>query len=318
MKATRIKRRSKAPQGLPAIGIHGGASADSDFIRANKKNYEESLEFICRKGYEMLDKKSSALDTVFRVLELCENEPLFNSGRGSALNEEGKVHMDAAVMEGRDLRAGAVAMLEKVKNPSALLREILKDATHIFLGGEGAIRMAREKGLEFMPDSYFVTDHMVKAFLERQVKETLDEKIRKRSGGTNGVVVVDRWGDLAAGSTTGGTANSLAGRIGDTCVLGAGCYAHNRTCAVAATGDGEFIIQGVVAHYVSCYMEFKHPSIQEACDYVVHDRNKNIRGDLGVIAVDPSGNFGIAFNTERMHRAWMSKKQALQVRIYKT
>lgn len=315
---TAKKRKTRREGSIPGIAIHGGASADTEFIRRNKKEYEESLEFICRKGYEMLSRKKPAIETVFQVLELCENEPLFNSGRGAALNEEGKVHMDAAVMEGRDLKAGAVAMLERVKNPSALLREILKDATHIFLGGEGAMRMAREKGLEFMPDSYFITDHMVEAYLKHHAKENLADKLKKRQNGTNGVVVVDQWGDLAAGSTTGGTANALAGRIGDTCVLGAGCYAHNNTCAVAATGDGEFIIQGVVAHYISCYMEFRNVGIQEACDYAVHERNKNIRGDLGVIAIDPAGNVGMAFNTERMHRAWMSKRHPLHVKIYKS
>jgi L-asparaginase / beta-aspartyl-peptidase len=299
------------------IGIHGGASADSDFIRKNVKAYEESLEFICRKGYELLRKKTSALDTVFAVLELCENDPLFNSGRGSALNEEGRIHMDAAVMEGRDLKAGAVAMVEKVKNPSALIREILKDATHIFLGGEGAMRLAALKELEFMPDSYFITTNQVDAFLERKHLDSLSDKIRRKMKGTNGVVVVDQWGDLAAGSTTGGTANSLAGRIGDACVLGAGCYAHNDSCAVVATGDGEFIIQGVVGHYVACCVEMKGMGIQEACDYVVHSRNKKIRGDLGVMGIDPAGNIGLAFNTERMHRAWMSQKQKLQVKVYR-
>jgi beta-aspartyl-peptidase (threonine type) len=299
------------------LGIHGGASADSEFVRKNQKAYLQSLEHICNTGYEMIRKKTSALDTVFELLKLCEDEPLFNSGRGAALNELGKVHMDAAVMEGRDLRAGAVTLIENVKNPSQLIREILKDASHIFLGGEGAIKLAAKKKLTFMPDSYFITDVQVEAYLKKKSSESISDKLRKKMNGTNGIVVVDRWGNVAAGSTTGGTANSLEGRIGDTCVLGAGCYANNSTCAVVATGDGEFIIQGVVAHYVSCYLEMKGGTIQEACDYVVHERNKNIRGDLGVIGIDPGGNIGIAFNSERMHRAWMSKKQKLQAKIYR-
>ncbi len=299
------------------LAIHGGASADSEYVRANLKLYEEALEQICRRGYESLKKKSSALDTVFTVLELCEDNPLFNSGRGSALNEEGKVHMDAAVMEGKDLKAGAVTLIEKVKNPSALIREILKDASHIFLGGEGAMRLAAIKNLEFMPDSYFITDHQVEYFLKHKKTETVTQKIRKKMKGTNGVVVLDRWGNLASGSTTGGTANSLSGRIGDTCVLGAGCYANNKTCAVAATGDGEYIIQGVVSHLISCYMEFTGAKMQQACDYAVHERNKNIRGDLGVIGIDAGGNVGMAFNTERMHRAWMTKKEKLKIKIYR-
>jgi beta-aspartyl-peptidase (threonine type) len=316
-KASEKKTANTPRPGNFGIGIHGGASADTAFIRKNLKAYEESLAFICNTGFELLKKRTSAMDTVFAVLELCENDPLFNSGRGSSLNEEGRVHMDAAVMNGKDLSAGAVAMVEGVKNPSALVREVLKHTNHIFLGGEGAMRLAATKNLELMPESYFITTHQVDNFLRYGPHETLQDKLRKKMKGTNGVVVVDHWGNLAAGSTTGGTANALAGRIGDTCVLGAGCYANNETCAITATGDGEFIIQGVVAHHVSCVMEMKGESIQNACDYVVHKKNGKIKGDLGVIGIDRKGNIGIAFNTERMHRAWMTSKQDLQVKIYR-
>ncbi len=299
------------------IAIHGGASRDDEFTRKHVREYEESLSRICTEGHKMLLGRKAAIDTVFEVLAMLEDDPLFNSGRGSALNEEGRVHMDAAVMEGKDLKAAAVALLEHVKNPSALIREILKDATHIFLGGAGAQEMAVKKAVQLMPESYFITDRQVRNFLEKKESETLQDKLRKKHKGTTGVVVTDKWGNVAAGTSTGGTENSLHGRMGDSCVLGAGCYANNDTCAISATGDGEFIIQGVIAHAISCHMEYTGAGIQDACTYLVNKKNKNIKGDLGVIGIDPKGNIGIAFNTERMHRAWINHHQPLQVKVYR-
>ncbi len=320
MKTKTVKKptgKDKLSRSTFGLAIHGGASRDSEFIRQNLKSYEKSLEQIAKKGYAMLSKKAPALDVVFETLKMLEDDPLFNSGRGSALNEQGRVHMDAAVMEGRDLKAGAVAQLELVKNPSELIREILKDATHIFLGGAGALELARAKNITLMPESYFITTNQVNNFLEKKNIESLQDKLRKKMSGTTGVVVADQKGDVAAGTSTGGTENSLFGRIGDSCVLGAGCYANNQTCAVAATGDGEYILQGVVAHAISSYIEYTGAGIQEACTHVVHTKNKNTQGDLGVIAIDPQGRIGLAFNTERMHRAWISKGHPLQVKIYK-
>jgi L-asparaginase / beta-aspartyl-peptidase len=299
------------------IAIHGGASADDLFTRTHKALYEQSLSRICTAGYKMLLKKRSALDTVFEVLAMLEDDPLFNSGRGSALNEQGRVHMDAAVMEGKDMRAGAVALLEQVKNPSALIREILKDATHIFLGGQGALELAIKRKLELMPESYFVTERQVSSYLSKRTVETTTDKLKKKMKGTTGVVVCDNQGNVAAGTSTGGIENSLHGRIGDSCVLGAGCYACNNTCAISATGDGEYIIQGVVAHAIASYIEYTGAPIQEACNYLVNKKNRNNKGDLGVIGIDPQGNVGIAFNTERMHRAWISDRQPIQVKVYK-
>jgi L-asparaginase / beta-aspartyl-peptidase len=297
------------------IAIHGGASIDSAFIRKNLAGYKDSLGHICNTGFQKLKKGKNALDTVFEILAMMEDDPLFNSGRGAALNELGKVSMDAAVMDGKTLKAGAVAMLERVKNPSYLIKEILKQSEHIFVGGPGALELAIKKKLKLMPDSYFITDNQVNNYLKKQ-KETFDEKLKKSSHGTCGVVIADSKGNLASGTSTGGTGNAIAGRIGDSCVLGAGCYANNHTCAVSATGDGEYLIKGVVSHLISCYMEFTGAGVQEACDYAVHQRNKKIKGELGVIAIDKHANIGISFNTQRMHRAWMSSSQKIQVKVY--
>ena len=300
-----------------AIAIHGGAGSDNDFIRKHLYEYEDSLARICKTGYKMLKKGASSTDVLFEVLKNLEDDPLYNAGRGSALNEHGKAQMDAAVMEGKSLRTGAVAILERVKNPSAFVKEVMKDTHHVFLGGNDAQELAFRKNLQEMPASYFVTDHQVDLYLEKNSGESVLDMLKKKMHGTVGVVVADKNKNIAAGTSSGGTENSMAGRIGDSCVIGGGCYANNNTCAVSGTGDGEYLIQGVIAHSVASYLEYiPEATVQEACDYVIFQKNKKIEGDIGVIAVDHYGSIGISFNCERMHRAWIGTDGELYVRNY--
>jgi L-asparaginase / beta-aspartyl-peptidase len=309
--------KSKCEMSDFAIVIHGGSGPRTDFIRKHISAYEKSLARICTEAYNSLKQRTAALDAVFEVLAMLEDDPLFNAGRGSALNEHGVVEMDAAVMEGKYFKTGAVACLKKVKNPSALVKEILKHTNSVFIGAEGALELASKKNIEQMPDSYFITEHQVEAYLEKQDSENFVQKLLKRVHGTVGVAVLDKMGTIAAGTSSGGTVNNLSGRIGDSCVIGSGCYANNNTCAVSASGDGEYLIQGVVAHSVSSYLEYNPgTSVQRACDHVVHYKNKGIKGDLGLVGIDPRGNIGIAFNSERMHRAWIGNDGKLHVKNY--
>ena len=301
---------------LPAIVIHGGAGSVDEFVKNNYSAIQGSLARIVKAGYDMLHGGAPALEVVFEVLAQLEDDPLFNSGRGSALNEFGRIEMDAAAMDGKELLTGAVALLQHVKNPSALVREIMKDTSHSMLGAHGALALAKEKKLPLEPEAYFVTQHQVDKFLARRSNKSVQEKLREKIHGTVGVAAVDKRGNVAAATSSGGTPNSMAGRIGDSCIIGSGCYANNKTCAVSATGDGEYIIQGVVAHYISCLADMRGMRVDEACRYTVHEKHKDIKGDLGVIAVDPEGNIGMAFNAERMHRAWMTADGTVNVMIY--
>jgi beta-aspartyl-peptidase (threonine type) len=219
-------------------------------------------------------------------------------------------------MNGKDLRCGAVAMLRFVKHPVSLARKILDDSHHILLGGEGAIEYAKYKGVEMEHESYFVVPHQYDLFMERRDHLSEKEKEALTNNGTVGAVALDHHGNLAAATSTGGTSFNRKGRIGDAAMIGVGCYANNNTCAVCATGDGELNIKTISAGYVSMLMEQKLMTVQQACDYLIHDKNNNVKGDMGIIALDPSGNIGMAHNSELMHRAWKTSDEELTIRIY--
>jgi beta-aspartyl-peptidase (threonine type) len=299
------------------IAIHGGASSDSEFIRQHKTAYEAGLLAAVQAGYAILQNGGSALDAVELAVNCLENDPLFNAGRGSALNHEGQVEMDAAIMDGSKLKAGAVAMVKGIKNPISLAKKVLSETNHILLCGDGAQMLAQKTGIVLASDNYFVTDHQLNELKAAQAEEDEAELLKKQKHGTVGAVALDQYGNLAAATSTGGTPNSLPGRVGDSCIIGAGCYANNQSCAISATGDGEYIITAVVAASISLYMELTGKNLQEACDYVIHERNKDTPGDMGVISIDRNGELGITFNCERMHRAWIDKDGKLSVKIYR-
>lgn len=302
--------------GKIAFAVHGGASHYTPFLRKHFQETEQALAYATRLGYKILSRGGSALDAVEYAVQYLEDNPLFNAGRGSALNSQGKVEMDASIMNGKNLKAGAVALVQGVKNPISLARVVMKKTRHVFMSSHGALDLAKSEGLNFEPEAYFVTEHQ---FAEFQKANKSAEALRlhgKRMHGTVGAVALDKRGNMAAGTSTGGTSNCLPGRIGDSCVIGAGCYANNKTCAVSGTGEGEYLITGVIAHSISTLVELGKP-IQEACDYVLFVGNKKVRADIGVIAVSPDGKIGHAFNCAIMKRAWMTSDEDLQVKILK-
>ena len=299
-----------------AIAVHGGASGSSPFIRKNAKGIEEGLKEATVAGNHILKKGGSALDAVETAVQLLEDNPLFNAGRGSALNCRGEVEMDASIMNGKNLKAGAVSMVRCVKNPISLARLVMNKTQHVFLSGYGALEIAENEGIDLEPESYFITEHQQSVFEQFSKRETMKDIMKKRIHGTVGAVALDKRGNLVAGTSTGGTSNCLPGRIGDSCIIGAGCYANNQTCAVSGTGDGEYLIRGVIGHTISMMMEF-NMSLQEACDYVLHKRNEHVGGDIGVISVSRFGDVAMAFNTSVMKRAWMGSDYDLQVRVFK-
>jgi beta-aspartyl-peptidase (threonine type) len=305
------------------IIVHGGAGDDSDYIRKHKKEYESGLLNAVAAGYEILKAKGSAIDAVEAAVKFFEDNPLFNAGRGSAINAKGEVEMCASIMNGENSNSGAVAIVKNVKNPVSLAKAIMINTNLIYLGGEGALNYARSVSLELEPDSYFVTEHQYDEYRKKRKEEFISnrdvaiEQINQKYHGTVGAVALDMKGNLAAATSTGGTAYCKEGRIGDSSMIGVGTFADNKTCAVSSTGDGEHLIRGVVAHSVSALMKYKNKTLKTACNEVVQKENKGVKGDIGLIALDAKGNIGIEFNSERMFRAWQVSGRQPVVKIYK-
>jgi beta-aspartyl-peptidase (threonine type) len=305
-----------------AIMVHGGAGPDSDLIRENIEGYNKGLEEAVRAGYAILEGGGTAVDAVEAAVNCLENNPLFNAGRGSVLNEAAEVEMEASIMSGKDLSCGAVAVVQGVKNPVTLARAVMEETKHVYLGGTGAMDFARQAGIELRPNAYFITEHNYDQFEEAAMEENdgpdavAEKQFRKKEHGTVGAVALDSEGNVAAATSTGGLENKKRGRIGDSSIIGVGSYADNKTCAVSCTGDGEYLIQQVSAFHVYSLMEYKNLTVQEAADYLIHEKCRDVKGDMGLIAIDPQGAIGFAFNSERMHRGWMSDTQTLKTFIY--
>jgi beta-aspartyl-peptidase (threonine type) len=298
------------------MAIHGGAGPDSDYIKQNMQGYEDGLKEAVMTGYKVLEAGGSAVDAVEASVNYLENNLLFNAGRGSAINHKGEVEMDASIMDGEKIKAGAVSMVKNVKNPVSLARYIMNNTNHVMLSDHGALELAKDEDIELEADAYFINSHQYDLFIEERDKKSTQELLKQRIHGTVGAVAMDENGNVAAATSTGGLTNSLGGRIGDSCIIGGGTYANNKTCAVSGTGDGEFLINGVIAHSIASVIEYTQSTLQEACDLVIHEKNKHVEGDIGVISVNANGDIGISFNSERMHRAWMSTDVPLQVKIY--
>jgi L-asparaginase / beta-aspartyl-peptidase len=299
-----------------AIAVHGGAGEDSAFIKKHLKEYETGLENALREGYSILENGGNAVDAVRAAVVYLENNPLFNAGKGSALYKEGKVEMDAAIMDGNGLKAGAVALATNVKNPIELAHRVMYKTNHVLLAGAKALEFAQKNGLAIEEDDYFKTPHQWEEL--KKAEGLTDEDLeRKQKKGTVGAVALDSAGNLAAATSTGGTPGSLSGRVGDSCIIGAGCFADNNTCAVSGTGDGEYLITGVIAHSISMVLELKSPSLQEACDQIIHEKNKDLEADIGVISVNRNGEIGISYNSEMMHRGWIDSSGVMHCKTYK-
>ena len=304
-----------------AIAIHGGAGTllKGMMTPEKEKAYKQALEKALDKGYGVLSAGGTATDAVMQSVIELENSPLFNAGKGSVFTADGTHEMDAAIMEGSALNAGAVSLISGIKNPVVLARDVMDKSDHVFLAGEGAMNFARSLNYKLKDESYFFDQFRYNQWQELKGTDAfqLDHSTKKDSKfGTVGAVACDIHGNLAAATSTGGMTNKRFGRIGDSPILGAGNYANNKTCAVSCTGSGEFFIRGVAAYDVSCLMEYKGLSLEEAAGEVIQKRLLEIGGDGGLIAVDVHGNIAMPFNTEGMYRASKTSLGSKTVQIY--
>jgi beta-aspartyl-peptidase (threonine type) len=302
------------------IAIHGGSGTinRSEITPEQEKQFRQGLEAAVDAGYHLLARGGSALDAVEQAVRSLEENELFNAGRGAVFSANGKHEMDASIMCGQSLKAGAVAGVTNIRNPISLARAVMEQSENVFLLGAGAEEFAREHKLTIEPDDYFFSELRFEQLKQAQQenKTQLDHSKKNTGKGTVGAVALDSSGNLASATSTGGLTNKKYGRVGDTPVIGAGTYASNQTCAVSCTGYGEFFIRSVVAYDISCLMEYKGLSLKEACDYVVQDKLKNRGGEGGLIAVDRAGNVELPFNSEGMYRAWRNEAGEGEVAIF--
>jgi beta-aspartyl-peptidase (threonine type) len=273
-----------------------------------EKQYKEALTVALHTGKKILAEGGTALDAVEMTIRVMEDNPLFNAGKGAVFTHEGKNELDASIMDGSNLAAGAVAAVTNIKNPIRAARMVMSRSPHVLLTGAGASQFAKEQGLEIVAPSYFYT--------QRRWNE-LQEILKKEKNGTVGCCALDRHGNLAAGTSTGGMDNKRYNRIGDTPIIGAGTYANNATCAISATGHGEYFIRWTVAHDISALMEYKGMSIQDAADLVVNKKLVKAGGSGGVIGLDRKGSIAMMFNSEGMFRAFATADGKEAVLIFK-
>lgn len=304
-----------------SIAIHGGAGTliKGNMTPEKEKAYRRTLQSALDKGYKILENNGSALDAVEKTVMVLEDSPLFNAGKGSVFTANGKHEMDAAIMEGKELQAGAVSLVTGIKNPISLARTVLEKSEHVLLAGSGALEFAKLNNFSFEKEDYFYDELRYQQWQEIKGSDhfQLDHSVKKDSKfGTVGAVACDMQGNLAAATSTGGMTNKNFGRIGDTPLNGIGNYANNLTCAVSCTGSGEYFMRGVVAYDVSCLMEYKALSIQEAAEEVINSRLVKIKGDGGLIAVDAQANIAMPFNTEGMYRGLRTSTGKNMVAIY--
>ncbi len=291
-----------------AIAVHGGAGV-IDRARMSPEreaSYLAGLAAALDAGYAILERGGSALDAVAESVRLLEDDSQFNAGRGAVLTHDGEVELDASIMDGSGPRAGAVAGIRHIKNPIALARQVMDESPHVMLIGAGAEKFAQEQGLELVPNTYFRTSER-----EQELK-----RAQERELGTVGAVALDQAGNLAAATSTGGMTNKRYGRVGDSPIIGAGTYANNETCAVSATGSGEFFIRGVVAHDLHALVQYKQLSLEAAAKEVVQTKLRSAGGQGGVIAVDREGRIALEFNSEGMFRGARDSRGRREVAIY--
>ncbi len=319
----------------PRLGfvIHGGAGVikKGSLTPEQEKEFRDKLEEALTAGYKALQAGKSALDAVEIAIRIMEDSPLFNAGKGAVFTNDGKNELDASIMNGKNLAAGAVAGLRRVKNPISLARAVMEKSPHVMMIGDGAEKFAAEQKIELVDPKYFWTQHrwdaLQKILNEEKAKEVQGPKSKIQSQltselpqnrfGTVGAVALDKDGNLAAGTSTGGMTNKKYGRVGDAPIIGAGTYANNATCAVSATGWGEYFIRLTVARDIASMMEYTAAPVQTAADRVIKTKLQNLGGDGGVIALDKYGFIGISFNSEGMYRAYVDRDGKPVVQIYK-
>ncbi|MDT0647391.1 isoaspartyl peptidase/L-asparaginase [Zunongwangia sp. F260] len=311
------------------IVIHGGAGTilKENMSDSLENAYKAKLEEAIRTGHKILADGGTALEAVQRTINIMENSPLFNAGKGAVFTNEGTNELDASIMDGETLNAGAVAGVTTIKNPINLAYEVMVNSEHVMLAGKGAERFAKEQGIEIVDPEYFYTENRFRSLQRIKDREKteldhdgktafIDPYIKDSKFGTVGCAALDKNGNLAAGTSTGGMTNKRYNRIGDAPIIGAGTYANNKTCAVSSTGWGEFFIRGMVAHDISAMMEYKGVSLEEAAREVIQEKIPDLGGDGGIIAIDHEGNVAMEFNTAGMYRAKMNNKGELEIGIY--
>jgi len=301
-----------------AIAIHGGAGTLSrkDMTAAQETEYRAGLNAALDAGYAVLDRGGHALDASIAAVRVLEDNPLFNAGRGAVLNRDGVAELDASVMDGRTLGAGAVTGLKHVKNPIDLARLVMDKSPHVMLVGEGAEEFARLQGVEMVPNEYFRTP-VRQQQLERALRGAITRENELIAFGTVGAVALDSSGNLAAATSTGGMTGKRWGRVGDSPIIGAGTYANNASCAVSATGHGEYFIRTVVAHDICAQVEYLKVPLAQAVDNVLNKKMKPLGGNGGVIAIDTRGEIVLEFNSEGMFRGVVTSKGRREVAIYR-
>ena len=322
-----------------AIVMHGGAGVITRAEMTPQKDaaYREGLRKAEAAGAAVLERGGSAMDAVEAAIQILEDDPLFNAGRGAVFTAEGKNELDAAIMDGRDLRAGAVAGVSTTRHPISLARAVMEQSQHVLIVGPGADKFAAAHGIEQVPPSFFFTEHRWQSLL-KELKEQgkpiparpagvpapasgnqlslWEERPDGHSHGTVGVVALDRAGNIAAGTSTGGLTAKIPGRVGDSPIIGAGTYASNHSCAVSGTGTGEYFIRLGVAREVCNLVAMKGMKLQDAADTVIHKELEDLKGDGGLIAITPDGQLAWSFNTEGMFRARQSEGSPAEVHIY--
>ena len=291
-----------------SIAIHGGAGTITrKNMTPEKENaYRSKLKETLNVGYSILNKGGTSLDAVEATIRIMENSELFNAGKGAVFTNAGTIELDASIMDGRILKAGAVARVKTVKNPISAARKVMEETWHVMLSGDGADKFAKEQGLDIVDPNYFYTQRRWDSL----------KKIQVEKHGTVGCVALDKHGNLAAGTSTGGLTNKRWGRVGDSPIIGAGTYANNQTCAVSGTGQGEYFIRGNVAYDVSAIMEYKGKSVGEAAQNVIRKLSDK-GGNGGIITMDSKGNISMPFNTAGMYRGFRKAGQAPEIFIYK-
>jgi len=288
--------------------------------------YSDGLQTALDAGYAVLEEEGSAVNALKAALVILEDNVLFNAGRGSVFTKKGVQEMDAAIMDGSTLNAGSVAGVRNVRNPIELATEVMRNSNHVFLSGKGANDFAIKQGIKLEPDEYFFSQFRYDQWKSIRdsdnysldhTHQRLEELMKDKKFGTVGAVACDQKGNIAAATSTGGMTNKKYGRIGDSPLIGCGTYANNKTCGISCTGHGEMFIRAVAAYDVSCLMEYKGLSLQEAMDIVVHDKLVKIHGEGGMIGVDAHGNAALVFNSAGMYRAIRSSDGKSEVALYR-
>jgi beta-aspartyl-peptidase (threonine type) len=308
----------KDPASPVAIVIHGGAGtiAREEMTADKETAIRAALQASVQAGYQALLSGAGSTEAVIAAIRVMEDSPLFNAGKGAVFNAAGKHEMDASIMEGAGLNAGAVASVASIRNPIELAQKVMTDSGHVMLMGDGAEQFAREHGFAMMDPEYFYTDFRWQQLQQIKAAEATPADDRDQWFSTVGAAALDSFGNLAAGTSTGGTSNKRWGRVGDSPIIGAGTYADNNSCAVSATGHGEYFMRYVVAYNI-CNRVALGASLAEAADKVVNDILVKAKGEGGVIAIDRHGNIATPFNSEGMYRASVDKNGAMSISIYR-